>query len=52
MREKGPGGRAWRVGGARGARAGSGRAGLGRTTGQNPEARTTTDRKSIREAKI
>jgi hypothetical protein len=31
--------------------AGSGQAGLGRTAGQNPVARTTTDRKSIREAK-
>jgi hypothetical protein len=28
-----------------------GRAGLGRTAGQNPVARTTTDRNSIREAK-
>jgi hypothetical protein len=47
--------------GARGARAelgragpgwaGSGRAGLGRTAVQNPVARTTTDRNSIREAK-
>jgi hypothetical protein len=32
-------------------RARPGRAGLGRTTGQNPVARTTTVRKSIREAK-
>jgi hypothetical protein len=31
--------------------AGSGQAGLGRTAGQNPVAHTTTDRKSIREAK-
>jgi hypothetical protein len=44
--------------GARGAsgragpdRAGLGRAGLGRTAGQNPVARTTTDRNSICEAK-
>jgi hypothetical protein len=35
----------------RAGRAGPGRAGLGRTAGQNPVARTTTDRKSIREAK-
>jgi hypothetical protein len=35
----------------RAGRAGSGRIGLGRTVGQNPVARTTTDRKSIREAK-
>jgi hypothetical protein len=56
---KGPGGMGSR--GARGARAelgqprlgwaGSGRAGLGRTAGQNPVAHTTTDLKSIREAK-
>jgi hypothetical protein len=32
-------------------RAGPGRAGLGRTAGQNPVARTTTDRESIHEAK-
>jgi hypothetical protein len=32
-------------------RARLGRAGLGRTAGQNPVARTTTDRNSIREAK-
>jgi hypothetical protein len=56
MREKGPGGRAWGAGGARGARAelgwaGLGRAGLGRTAGQNPVARTTIDLNSIREAK-
>jgi hypothetical protein len=31
--------------------AGLGWTGSGRTTGQNPVARTTTDRKSIREAK-
>jgi hypothetical protein len=31
--------------------AGLGRAGLGRTAGQNSVARTTTDRNSIREAK-
>jgi hypothetical protein len=37
--------------GAKGARAELGRAGLGRTAGQNPVARTTTDRNSIREAK-
>ena len=42
--------------GARGAwaelgRAGSVWAGLGRTAGQNPVARTTKDRNSIREAK-
>jgi hypothetical protein len=53
---KGTRGRAWGAWGARGARAeldrvGLGRAGLGRTTGRNPVARTTTDRKSIREEK-
>jgi hypothetical protein len=37
--------------GARGARAELGRAGLGRTAGQNPVALTTTDRNSIHEAK-
>jgi hypothetical protein len=39
--------------GARGARAEAGPswAGLGRTAGQNPMARTTIDRNSIREAK-
>jgi hypothetical protein len=40
--------------GARGARdelGRAGRAGLGRTMGQNPVACTTTDRNSIREAK-
>jgi hypothetical protein len=31
--------------------AGPGRAGLGRTTGQNPVARTSTDRNPIRETK-
>jgi hypothetical protein len=31
---------------------GAGRAGLGRTAGQNPVAHTTTDRNSIREAKF
>jgi hypothetical protein len=35
----------------RAGQAGPGRAGLGRTVGQNPVTRTTTDRKSIREAK-
>jgi hypothetical protein len=35
----------------RAGRAGLGRAGLGRTMGQNPVACTTTDRKSIHEAK-
>jgi hypothetical protein len=62
MREKGPGGahmgsrgRQGRQGHARRAgpgRAGSGWARLGRIVGQNPVACTTTDRKSIREAKI
>jgi hypothetical protein len=56
MREKGPGGRAHGDQGAPGARepswAGLGWAGLGHTTGQNPVARTTIDRKSIRKAKI
>jgi hypothetical protein len=55
MREKGPGAR-MRSRGARGARAELGRVRLGwaitRTAGQNPMARTTIDRKSIREAKI
>jgi hypothetical protein len=56
------GAHAWGAGGAWGVRAesgwvglgwaGSGWAGLGRTVGQNPVARTTTDRKSIRKAKI
>jgi hypothetical protein len=45
---KGPGGGAW----AELGRAGLGRARLGRTVSQNPVACTTTDRKSIREAKI
>jgi hypothetical protein len=36
---------------ARPDRAGLGRARLGRTAGQNPVARTTTDRNSISEAK-
>jgi hypothetical protein len=36
---------------ARLGRAGLGRARLGRTAGQNPVARTTTDRNSSREAK-
>jgi hypothetical protein len=41
-----------RAPGARGPSwAGPGRAGLGHTAGQNPVARTTTDRNSIREAK-
>jgi hypothetical protein len=56
MRERDRGARAWGAGGARGARAelgwvGSGWAGLGRTAGQNPVARTTTNRKTIRKAK-
>jgi hypothetical protein len=51
MRERDQGG-AWGAGGARGARVELGRAGLGRTAGQNPVARTTTDRKTIREAKF
>jgi hypothetical protein len=54
MREKGPGVRMGsrecqvRAGQAGPGRAGSGWAGLGRTVGQNPMERTTTDRKSIR----
>jgi hypothetical protein len=59
MRERDQGrGRAWGWHGRQGragrvgpGRAGLGRAGLGRTMGQNPVACTTTDRKSIREAK-
>jgi hypothetical protein len=61
MRERDRGARAWGAGGARGARAelcrarlgwvGSGQAGLSHTAGQNPVARTTTNRKTIREAK-
>jgi hypothetical protein len=48
---KGPRGRAHGGGHGRQGRAEPGRARLGRTMGQNPVARTTTDRKSIREAK-
>jgi hypothetical protein len=53
-RDQGRGGaRAW--GGVRrqgrAGRAGPGRTRLGRTVGQNPVARTTTDRNLIREAK-
>jgi hypothetical protein len=54
MRERetrGGHGRQGRAGRAGPGWAGSGQAGLGRTAGQNPVARTTTDRKSIREAK-
>jgi hypothetical protein len=55
-RDQGRGGHAWGGHGRQGraGRAGPGwvgRDGLGHTTGQNPMARTTTDRKSIREAK-
>jgi hypothetical protein len=44
-------GRQGHVGRAGLGRARLGRVGLGRTVGQNPVTRTTTDRKSIREAK-
>ena len=55
-KDQGRGGRAWGGHGRQGVRAELGRvglgwAGLGRTAGQNPVARTTTDRNSIREAK-
>jgi hypothetical protein len=54
-RERREGARAWGRGRALGARGpervGLGQAGLGRTAGQNPAARTTTDRNPIREMK-
>jgi hypothetical protein len=48
MRERDQGARMGEGTGARGAPS---QAGLGRTAGQNPVARTTTDRKSVLEAK-
>jgi hypothetical protein len=48
---KGRQGRQGRAGRAGLGRAGLGWAGLGRTAGQNPVARTTTERNPIREAK-
>jgi hypothetical protein len=44
-------GRRARMGRGRGARGARAEAGLGRTAGQKPVARTTTDRNSIRETK-
>jgi hypothetical protein len=51
IERKGTRGHAQGSRGRKGVRAELGRAGLGRTAGQNPVARTTTYRKSIREAK-
>jgi hypothetical protein len=50
-RGRAPGARGPRLDRARPGRVGLGRAGLGRTAGQNPMARTTTDRNTIRETK-
>jgi hypothetical protein len=50
-RGRAPGARGPRPGRAWPGRVGLGRAGLGRTVGQNPVARTTTDRNPIRETK-